>query len=140
MTAPMPPNAGQFALLSGAVGLFVLGGAISVARLWRPSNALRLTAKSMAYFGICLALAALIWHCWQRGSWLPLEDNFEALVALAIMLAGFTLYVQRARPIPGLDWFLMPIVIVMLLWAALFGEINPGSEPSRTSCGIWPIA
>ncbi|HEX4054924.1 MAG TPA: cytochrome c biogenesis protein CcsA [Tepidisphaeraceae bacterium] len=137
MTAPMPPNAGQFALLSGAIGLFVLGGAISVARLWRPTNSLRLAAKSMAYFGICLALGALIWHCWRRGSWLPLEDNFEALVALAIMLAGFTLYVQRARPIPGLDWFLMPIVIVMLLWAGLFGKIKPrATKPDE----LWNLA
>ncbi len=62
MTAPMPPNAGQFTLLWGAVALLVLGGVISLMRLWKPSNGLRLTAKSLAYFGICLALAALVWH------------------------------------------------------------------------------
>lgn len=137
MTAPMPPNAGQFALLWGAVGLLVVGGAISLARIWKPDNALRLTAKSMAYFAICLSLAALVWHGWDRRSWLPVEDNFEALIALAIALVGFTLYVQRARPIPGLDWFLMPIAILMLAAAGLYGEMKPGAyQPDE----LWRLA
>jgi ABC-type transport system involved in cytochrome c biogenesis permease subunit len=68
---------------------------------------------------------------------MPLEDNFETLATLALLLAGFTLYVQRAKPIPGLDWFLMPIVIVMLLYSALFGIMHPGTyEPA----GIWDLA
>jgi ABC-type transport system involved in cytochrome c biogenesis permease subunit len=91
----------------------------------------------MAYFSICLALAALVWHCWDRRSWLPIEDNFEALIALAAALVGFTLYVQRARPIPGLDWFLMPIAVLMLCAAGLFGEMKSGAyEPNR----IWWLA
>src|SRR5208282_5884392 len=66
-----------------------------------------------------------------------LEDNFEALATLALMLAGFTLYVQRVRPIPGLDWFLMPIVIILLVCASLFGIFNAGAyEPA----GIWDLA
>jgi ABC-type transport system involved in cytochrome c biogenesis permease subunit len=137
MTGTMPPNMGQLALLAGAVGLLLLGGAISFARLWKPTNALRLAAKSMAYFAICLALAALVWHCWDRGSWLPLEDNFEVLVTLAVILVGFTLYVQRARPIPGLDWFLMPTAVLMLAWAGLFGKINPGRYQSDE---LWRLA
>lgn len=137
MTAPMPPNAGQFALLWGAVALLLIGGGISLARLWKPNNTLRLTAKSMAYFAICLALSALIWHAWNRRSWLPVEDNFEALLALAVALVGFTLYVQRARPIPGLDWFLMPIAVLMLAAAGLFGEMKPGAyQPNE----LWRLA
>jgi ABC-type transport system involved in cytochrome c biogenesis permease subunit len=137
MTASLPPNAGQFALLWGAVGLLALGGGTSLARVWKPGNALRLAAKSMAYFAICLALAALVWHGWTRGSWLPVEDNFEALVALAVALVAFTLYVQRARPIPGLDWFLMPIAVLMLAAAGLFGEIKPGDyQPDE----LWALA
>ena len=131
------PNSGQIALVFSAAALFLVGGFISVARLWRPSNALRLAAKSLAYFGICLGLAALIWRSIDRGNWMPLEDNFETLATLALLLAGFTLYVQRAKPIPGLDWFLMPIVIAMLLYSALFGILHRGTlEPA----GIWDMA
>jgi ABC-type transport system involved in cytochrome c biogenesis permease subunit len=130
-------NGAQIALVLGAAMLFLVGGVISFARLWKPSNKLRLTAKSLAYFGICLGLAALVWRSVERGSWLPLQDNFEALATLALLLAGFTLYVQRVRPIPGLDWFLMPIVIILLICSCLFGIYGPGRyEPA----GIWELA
>src|SRR5580704_7648348 len=134
---PNAPNSGQIALVLAAAALFLVGGFISVARLWRPSNALRLAAKSLAYFGICLGLAALIWRSIDRGNWMPLEDNFETLATLALLLAGFTLYVQRAKPIPGLDWFLMPIVIAMLLYSALFGIMH---SAAREPAGIWDMA
>ena len=91
----------------------------------------------MAYLGICLGLAALIWRSIDRGNWMPLEDNFETLATLALLLAGFTLYVQRAKPIPGLDWFLMPVVIAMLMYSAVFGIMRPVTlEPA----GIWDMA
>src|SRR5580658_1156860 len=85
MTTPQPPNLGQVSLVIGAAGLFVLSGAASLARAWHPNNALRLAAKSLSYWAICLALGALIWHCANRNGWLPLEDNFEALTALGVM-------------------------------------------------------
>lgn len=131
------PNYGQISLVLAAAALFLIGGFISFARLWHPSNALRLAAKSMAYFGICFGVAALVWTSIDRGRWMPLEDNFETLATLALLLAGFTLYVQRAKPIPGLDWFLMPIVIAMLLYSALFGIMHPGV---REPAGIWDMA
>jgi ABC-type transport system involved in cytochrome c biogenesis permease subunit len=137
MTSAQPANDGQIALVLTSAALFLVGGMISLARLWKPSNTLRLVAKSLAYFGILIALAALVWRSLYRGRWMPLEDNFETLATLAVLLAAFTLYVQRAKPIPGLDWFLMPIVIVLLLYSALFGVMNPGLyEPA----GIWDIA
>ncbi len=133
----MSTNAGQIGLVLGAAGLFLVGGGIAAVGLRRPGNRLRLTATSMAYLGICLGLAALIWRSIDRGFWMPLEDNFEAMATLALLLAGLTLYVQRDKPIPGLDWFLMPIVIVMLLCSALPGEFRPGAyEPA----GIWDWA
>ena len=136
MSAATGANAGQIGLVLAAAGAFLVGGGISATSLWRPGNRLRLTAKSFAYFGICLGLAALIWRSVVRGRWMPLEDNFEAMATLALLLAGFTLYVQRSKPIPGLDWFLMPIVIVMLLCAALLGESAQGVyEPA----GIWDL-
>jgi ABC-type transport system involved in cytochrome c biogenesis permease subunit len=137
MSAATGANAGQIGLVLAAAGAFLVGGGISAACLWKPGNRLRLTAKSMAYLGICLGLGALIWRSVVRGRWMPLEDNFEAMATLALLLAGFTLYVQRAKPIPGLDWFLMPIVIVMFLCSALLEMLHPSAyEPE----GIWDWA
>ena len=56
---------------------------------------------------------------------MPLEDNFEAFVWLAVLLAGFVLYVQRSRALAGLDWFVWPIVIVLLVAALVFGKAKP---------------
>jgi ABC-type transport system involved in cytochrome c biogenesis permease subunit len=137
MTPAAGANTGQVVLVIGAAVLFSAAGGVSVARLRNPGNKLRLAAKSLIYFGICLSLAAVIWRSIDRGSWMPLQDNFEALASLAILLAGFTLYVQRVRPIPGLDWFLMPIVFLMLFFAALFGMSRAWQyEPA----GMWDLA
>ena len=40
-------------------------------------------------------------------------------------LAGFVLYVQRTRPLGGLDWFVMPIVIILLIAAGVLGKAKP---------------
>lgn len=126
MTPAPPLHVGPIALMSAAAALLGAGGAMSLARQWSASSALRIAAKATAYWGICAALAGLVWHAMIRQSWSPLGDNFEALSALGIILAVFTMYVQRARPIPGLDWFLFPIVILMLICAVIFGSIKPG--------------
>jgi len=131
------PNSSQIALVLAGAALFLGGASISIVRILHPGNALRLLAKSLDYFGICLVLAALVWRAVDRGIWMPLEDNFQTLATLALLVAGFTMYVQRARPIPGLDSFLMPMVIVMLIYSALFAIHHPRSnEPS----GLWDMA
>jgi ABC-type transport system involved in cytochrome c biogenesis permease subunit len=112
-------------LLFGAVAFFIASIALSLARLKRERNALRIGAKSCEYWGLLLGLAALIWHSANRRSWIPLEDNFEALTALGLLIAGFVIYMQHARPIPGIDWFLIPVAILMLLSAAFFGRVRP---------------
>jgi ABC-type uncharacterized transport system permease subunit len=124
MTA-VPPNAGQILLLIGAILLLIAGDVASLARMRSDRNSLRIAAKSLDYWAILLAVAALSWHALSRGSWLPLEDNFEALTAIGIMLALFSMYIQRTRPIPGLDWFLMPIVMLMMICAIVFGKVKP---------------
>ena len=45
-------NAGPVILVLAAAALFATGGGISVSRFWKPSNKLRLAAKSLIYFGI----------------------------------------------------------------------------------------
>jgi ABC-type uncharacterized transport system permease subunit len=42
-----------------------------------------------------------------------------------LLLALFVAYVQRAHPLRGLDWFVMPIVILLLIAAAVFGSAKP---------------
>lgn len=119
------PHAGQLAVLFAAAAAFAAGGVLSLLRLKFDSNRLRIAAKACQYCGIVLGIAVLVWHSLARRSWLPLEDNFDAMIWLALLLAAFVAYVQRTRPLRGLDWFIMPIVILLLLAAAVFGRATP---------------
>ena len=119
------PTLGQVALLVVSIALFAAGLGLSLARIWRDKNALRVAAKACWYAGVLVAVGVLAWHSAARGSWLPLEDNFDALIWFGLLLALFVLYVQRVRPLGGLDWFVMPIVILLLVGAAVFGGAKP---------------
>jgi ABC-type uncharacterized transport system permease subunit len=116
------PTYGQLALLVLAVAFFAAGGIISVLRLRRNTKFMRLVGKSCLYWGILSAVAVLAWHSETRGSWIPMRDNFDALVWLGVLLAGFVAYIQGTRPLAALDWFIMPIVILLLIGAAVFGR------------------
>src|SRR2546423_9309449 len=115
----MPPS-GQLTLLGLAIALFALGGAVSLTRCARTRPGLRLVAKQCLYCGLLASLAVLVWHSVQRRNWLPLEDNFDAFLWLAILLTLFVTYVQRTKPITGIDFFLMPVVILLLIAAGVF--------------------
>jgi ABC-type uncharacterized transport system permease subunit len=119
------PTAGQLALLIASVVLFAVGSGMSLARIRWDKNSLRVAAKACWYWGVLLGLGVLVWHSIDRGRWLPLEDNFDTLVWLGLLLALFVLYVQRTRPLGGLDWFVMPIVILLLACAGVFGRTKP---------------
>jgi ABC-type uncharacterized transport system permease subunit len=121
----MLPTTGQIALLIVAIALFALGGAISIIRLQRDKPRLRIAAKACMWSGVTVALAVLVWHSIVRQSWLPLEDNFDSLTWLAVVLAVFVMYVQRRKPLGGLDWFVMPIVILLLVGAVVTGLAKP---------------
>lgn len=88
------------------------------------------------YCGLLFALGAQIWHAAVRGSWWPLEDNFDSLIWLATGLALFVMYVQRRKPLPGLDWFVMPIVVLLLILAAVTGRTN-WKEYDAHSLWMW---
>src|SRR5881394_1010317 len=121
----MMPTIGQIlTLLTGCLA-FAVGGGISLARLWTDHPGQRLMAKICFYLGIGLTVVVLVWHAGSRGAWLPLEDNFETLLWVGLLLAVFLMYTQRRKPIGGLDWFIMPIVIVTLVTAAVFGRAMP---------------
>jgi ABC-type uncharacterized transport system permease subunit len=125
---------GQLALLIVAAALFAAGLGLSLARLWRDRESLRVAAKACQYAGVACGAAVLVWHSVARGSWWPLEDNFDALVWLGLLLALFVLYTQRTHPLRGLDWFVLPIVILLLVSAGVFGK----TEPHRYKVGdLW---
>ena len=119
------PTTGQLALLIIAVALFAIGGAMSVAQAWQqqqPSRTLKSAARACMVGGILACLGVIVWHAAQRRQWLPIGDNFDALVWLATLLALFVVYVQSTKPLGGLDWFVMPVVVVMLVAAVLVGR------------------
>jgi ABC-type uncharacterized transport system permease subunit len=117
----MNPTIGELILLGLAAVLFAVGLGLSLARIWSEAPPLRLAAKIADYLGLSAAIGVIAWHSARRGHWLPMYDNFDSLIWLAILLALFVMYVQRVKPIRGLDWFVMPIVIILLGAAAFFG-------------------
>lgn len=123
----MPPTGGQLALLILAIALFFAGGIVSLLRLWAEGEPLRIAAKACMWSGVFVSIGVLVWHALTKtqGGWLPLEDNFEAFLWLAILLALFVMYVQRRKPLGGLEWFVMPLVIVLLTAAAVLGGAKP---------------
>jgi ABC-type uncharacterized transport system permease subunit len=120
----MPPTTAQLSLLIVAVLLFGAGGVLSFARMWSDRPRLQRVGKAFLRGGITASIGVLIWHSLSRGKWMPVDDNFDALVWLATLLALFVLYVQRNRPLGGLDWFVMPVVVLLLLGAAFFGKME----------------
>jgi ABC-type uncharacterized transport system permease subunit len=112
---------GQIICLAISLTFFVVGGLISISRLrWeRPWS--RIAAKACMWSGVTVAIVLLVWHSIALQNWLLLDDNFAALIWLAVVLSLFVLYVQRRKPLGGLDWFIMPIVILLLIGAAVTG-------------------
>src|SRR5262245_16237185 len=128
----MLPTTGQLAVLILAIAFFVIGGVISLVRRQREQWWMRIAGKANMWSGVTAALAVLIWHSIARGSWIPLEDNFDSLIWLALILAVFVLYVQRRKPLGGLDWFVMPIVILLLVGALVIGLTRPQTYDMRS--------
>ncbi|MGD1276125.1 MAG: cytochrome c biogenesis protein CcsA [Tepidisphaeraceae bacterium] len=134
------PHLGPMLLMLGAVALLLLSVVLSLFRLRRPTNTLRLAAKSSQYWAVGLGLAALIWHGLSHRSLLPSGDNFESLGAVGLLLVGFVLYVQGVRPIPALDLFLLPPAVLMLLCAVIFGRIKPNAyHPENLWAWMHPL-
>lgn len=133
------PTAGQIGLLLLAIALFAAGVALS---LWRlrldepRAESARIAAKACTYWGVAAGVAVLVWHSADRRNWLPLADNFDSLVWLGLLLALFVLYTQRTHPLRGLDWFVMPIAVLLLVLAAVFGRAKPHEYDVR-SVWLW---
>src|SRR2546429_8888567 len=134
----MTPTPGQLILLALSVTFFAVGAAISLSRLWSAARPLRLSAKICDYLGLSAAIGVIIWHSIARGHWQPMSHNFDTIIWLAILLALFVAYVQRRKPITGLDWVVMPIVILLLPSAGFFGSHDlPTYRPLALDTGLW---
>src|SRR5215203_2865233 len=119
------PTTGQLALLIVAAALFAVGCVASVLRArQRESTGLKTLTIGSVAAGIVAAVGVIIWHAGSRGQWQPLGDNFDALVWLGTLLALFVLYVQSTRPLGALDWFVLPVVVLLLVAAAVFGKVE----------------
>jgi ABC-type uncharacterized transport system permease subunit len=116
------PTTGHLALLIVATALFAAGGVASLARLRSDAPGLRRTARGCLLAGIAASIGVLAWHASSTGRWVPLGDNFDALVWLATLLAGFVLYAQRTKPLALLDAFVVPLVVLLLVAAGFFGR------------------
>src|SRR4029078_4074902 len=116
------PTTGQLILLIAIVACFVLGGGLSLSRVWWDRRDLRIASRILLGVRIVAACGLLAWHAASRRNWVPIGDNFDALVWLATLLAMFTLYVQRHRTLGALDWVVLPLVIVLLIIAGVFGR------------------
>ena len=131
------PTTGQLALLIVAVALFAIGGVASVLRASRrDSKGLKSLAMGSLIAGIVAAIGVIAWHARSRGQWYPLGDNFDALVWLGTLLAMFVLYIQLTRPLGALDWFVLPVVILLLLAAAFFGKVEYHGYVNSTWSGV----
>jgi ABC-type uncharacterized transport system permease subunit len=118
---------GQIALAIAAAACFAAATGLSLLRLRREASPepVGRAAQAAGYLGLFAGIGVLAWHSADRNTWLPLGDNFDTLVCLGVLLAGFVLYVQAYRPLRGLDWFLLPVVVLMLVAAAVFGRTQP---------------
>jgi ABC-type transport system involved in cytochrome c biogenesis permease subunit len=116
------PTQGQIVLLLVSVAWFATGGVLSFVRLGQNTRSIRLTSKTSLYWGMLAAVGVLAWHSVTRHRWIPIGDNFDVLIWLAVLLAMFDAYVQRTRPLAAMDWFILPMVIALLICAAVFGR------------------
>ncbi len=114
------PTLGQILLAIAAAAFFAGSVAVSIVR-----SSSRAVVIVLAIVGLALSATSLVWHAVDRRSWFPLEDNFDALLWLAIMTGLVSLYLQRRKTVGRIDWVLSPIVILLLLAAAFFGATMP---------------
>ncbi|MGN6625623.1 MAG: cytochrome c biogenesis protein CcsA [Tepidisphaeraceae bacterium] len=117
---PDEPTISQLALVISAAVLFAASVAASVLRRGQRAPAIALAAA-----GLTLAVAGQLLHSFQRGDWLPLQDNFDALLWLGIMIAAVSLYLQGLGGVQRIDWIANPIVVLFLAGAAAFGAARP---------------
>lgn len=120
------PSLGQLALLCLAAALISCSSVLAFLRLRKDTPALLTGSSSSLIAGVIAATALLVWHATTGpGRGIPLSDNFSTLIWLSLLLCLFVAYVQQRRPLAGLDAFILPITVLMLILAGVFGRATP---------------
>ena len=107
-------------LLTAVAALLLLCGTLAVIK-----NTESRAAAGLSLTGVCFALAAQALHSVHRHDWMPLQDNFDALLWLAILLAATSLYLRRTPAMQPIDWIATPVAVLLMLCAAVFGKARP---------------
>src|SRR6266480_5564970 len=118
------PTTAQLALLIVTIALFAAGGVFSFLSLAWETRSPRVISRILLGLGLLASLGLLVWHSASRGQWIPIGDNFDTLIWLATLLSMFVLYLQRHKHLGALDWFVMPLVVFLLVVAAIFGRTD----------------
>jgi ABC-type transport system involved in cytochrome c biogenesis permease subunit len=126
----------QLGVLVLAAAQFAVAAAASIVRSRKGTVTAERIARISFWSATGISLGLLLWHSISQERWLPLSDNFTALVWLAILLALFVAYVQRTRPLVALNGFVLPIVVALLLGAGIFGRIQPHEYVASTWSGV----
>lgn len=144
----MPPHLGQLALLIVSMLLMAVGmivpwltgtragrlapeGAAGSAPTGEATRGMAQAGRWL-WAGIICGLVVVVWHSLARRDWIPLGDNFETLIWLGLLLAGFVLYMRARRPLSGLDLFVLPGAMGMLIAAAILGSLEPREYVTTT--------
>ncbi len=121
------PTLAQLILLLAAILLVAGGGVVALLRARRAADASAVApspARFAFVFGWLLSIVVLAWHSATRGTWAPVGDNFDALLCLGVMLGAFELYSRRFHPVAGLEFFLTPLVVGLMVTAGIFGRLR----------------
>ena len=114
----------QLILLLLSILAYLAGGISASAHLF--GKRFTISRGLALALGLILSGSLLVWHSVTVAvAWQPLQDNFSAMLTLAVLLAAFVGYMQLNRPMPALEWLTMPIVIMLLLMAGHFGTTKP---------------
>ena len=115
---PDGPTIAQIVLVAIAA-LLLLGGTFASSRRRKP------LATLLSLVGIALAVIAQVLHSLHRHDFVPLQDNFDALLWLAILLAATSLYLRQTPAMGPIDWFATPMAVLLMAVAAVFGKARP---------------
>ena len=138
----MAPTTGQLVLLAVAALLLIASVLVSLAMRKRPdehgAGAGRGPGRWLRAMGLVACVAVIAWHSISRRDWQPIRDNFEALLWLGTLVVALVVYLQAVKPIRGLDWLLIPVAVLLLVGAAVFGKEGPQSyRPIVGDVWIW---
>lgn len=115
---PDGPTIAQLIWIAVAAVLLA-GGTIASAKRRRP------LAAGLSVAGLLAAILAQTLHALHRNDWIPLQDNFDALLWLAILLAATSLYLRRNPAMTPIDRIATPIAVLLMAGAAFYGKARP---------------